>query len=1527
MQLDETQALTEIDALLDRLGHNNDNAEQTVSELVETLHALAERYSEGEYQGISDALVLLSELIAPLQPSEHLDSEELLANAGLGIQQLVQSPNLAADPLLSCLADCRWPRPLASDDYEFLNEILMADLGILANAGSASIAGASAHQIAVSSLSSQMQGILLYQETARPADDIAIENLISALHLLSEACSEGDLAGFSDLFALYVELLQQLGEGAFSLRNDIASQLHQQLSTLVNQPSQQVIGQVLTTMTSPQWPEPLPADEIEFLQSLLNHDIKHLELSAAPDSPVEDDDQHNRDDNGADDSMANAVTPQGTIEVLTTTSCTEQVVADELTSTDAADEPASLTEKMRQTLKLQESLKQSELHDSQSLIDSLHQLIDTCSESDYVGFSDLFALYAELIQEAGDDAFRLSSEISQQLHQQLLSLINSPSTEATAEVLKLMSSDDWSQPLPIEDLEFLLPLLNEESSRLAKALTDADQVVTDQLNIEDVNDALPISADHSDEWLIAELALLADLADEPNSLAEATELGETAVVEATIETAATAASNRADADSKTPAKLDFLVVDFELLSKPQPAVDAAVVAMLSDSMATPTQQWQQLQSLPTAKLLNETSSQISALSRALDTVGLRGARFVADGLITNISWLVLSPKELTLAAVNSVKCSLVALENYLSDMADKGRRNELIDHCATLPCGLDVEQAAFLSGLLALASIQDPRSIERRTAGQDEISLNIEKDVDPELMSMLGSELPLLSEAFTLSLQSVTDHGDTESLRDAQRGAHTIKGLANMAGIRGLASLTHCLEDILEFLTEAGTLPGAALSEDLLAAGDCLSAMCESVTDNEAAPDNSLEYLQKIIDWHYLAKTEGIEAVTGNPEPDQQAEDQTLEQPTSAFKAATPAPETTVPEAPVATKAEQRLSSEAYKAEPSSDTLEGDDKETVQQQSMSVPINLLDSLFRIAAESTTLNSQQDEELTKLRRLTRSSRDRYRAMERVMVDLESSLNEYSHLNSATSQDESEFDPLEMDRYNELHSSISRLHEAAADVSEVSANMDTHIRQLSELHSSQSGLQKEALDNVIRTRMVPVSTISVRVQRILRQACRAAGKKARLVIEGEHVMIDSRVLSQLADPLMHIIRNAVDHGLETPHSRFEIDKPETGTITLSFQRDTDQIRICCRDDGAGINTERVLQQALSKGLITADQQLTDQQINQLILMPGFSTREQISHLSGRGIGMDMVSQRVAALHGRLQIESIPGQGTYIKLALPSSSLMVRALLVLTGSQVVALSTQGIEQSLLSIDGSLCETAHGLIFETAEQSYRTLTLESLTDKPAHDYHRGQIHPVLIVNLGQGEQVAVLVREIVAHRELIFKEMGEQIPAIPGVPGITILSNGEVAPVIDLPTRVLHGSHDKLHTDLMPLVEQQRLPKIMVVDDSISARKTLITLLRDLGYEVHSAIDGLDAMNKIRKEQPDLLLTDYEMPRMNGIELASSVQAREETQNIPIIMITSRSTSKHRLEASNAGVSHYMTKPWNEATLLNTIEELLDA
>ncbi|MBR9828525.1 MAG: response regulator [Oceanospirillales bacterium] len=933
------------------------------------------------------------------------------------------------------------------------------------------------------------------------------------------------------------------------------------------------------------------------------------------------------------------------------------------------------------------------------------------------------------------------------------------------------------------------------------------------------------------------------------------------------------------------------------LEQAGPSVDPGILGMLTGSLQALQEQWQTTDANDT--LLEASLDALTPLARACSTVNLTGLHLLLTGLGYNLSHFQQHPGQFQNPQREQIATCLQAIHLHLGALADKGLREDLIDAFSDdcLPIHAEPQQAAFLSGLMALASIQSPDDIECETATADEVALQVSSEIDPQLMEMLYDELPVLVEEFQQQLQAVLVDHEADALLSAQRAAHTIKGLANMAGIRGLANLTHHLEDILEVLTDAKVFPGSKLTRELTAASDCLAQMSESITEETDAPDNALHQLQQLMNWFYRLRTEGIECA-----------DEVLDDADQAM-----------PPQPVATTAPVK----AVASAPAADKPEVDKEHA----HIRVAVSILDNLFRIAGESSTLNAQLDDTLSQLRRLSRSNRERQRGVQKVLFDLEQQLQDHFTLNAHLNESDSDFDPLEMDRYNTMHTTLSQLQEAVADVREVDQETDHQLRHLAELHVRQSNLQDESLDNVLHTRQIAVKTISSRMQRIMRQACGTAGKQARLVIEGEDVLMDSQILNQLADPLMHIIRNAVDHGLETPHLRFEAGKDETGTLTISFSQRNGKVYVSCADDGAGINLTRVREIAEQKGLITADTVLNDREVQRLILVPGFSTRDEISQLSGRGIGMDVVYQQVTRMQGTLNIHSTTGAGSRFELSMPASSLLVHALLVRSaGGRVYALSSHTVEQSLLSIDGEFKQTDNGTRFITADGEYPAYALDTLMGEPKADYHGMRLHPVLLVNLDHGEKAAVMVREVLAHRELVFKPLGEYLPDIAGIPGVTILANGDVAPIVDLQARIIDRN-----SILRPAQEaseqafELRLPHLLVVDDSLSARKTLATLLSDSGYQVTTAIDGLDALDKVRSDPPELILTDLEMPRMTGMELAAIIRNSKQFNTIPVIMITSRSTLKHRGEAEAAGVSAYLTKPWTEAGVLERVQSLL--
>jgi len=448
--------------------------------------------------------------------------------------------------------------------------------------------------------------------------------------------------------------------------------------------------------------------------------------------------------------------------------------------------------------------------------------------------------------------------------------------------------------------------------------------------------------------------------------------------------------------------------------------------------------------------------------------------------------------------------------------------------------------------------------------------------------------------------------------------------------------------------------------------------------------------------------------------------------------------------------------------------------------------------------------------------------------------------------------------------------------------------------------------------------------------VRQTCRLVDKKAELVVRGAGTLMDSNVLNDMIDPLMHLLRNAVDHGIEPPGQRQHLGKPPVGQIELNFGREGNNIVIRCQDDGAGLDLAAIRRTATERGLIAADQSLTDEELARLILLPGFSTRGEATQTSGRGIGMDMVHSRLLDMKGSLRIHTQAGQGCLIELRLPVTLISTHALLVRLRDQMVALSDRGIEQILYSGVGAIQRLGKVTTYRMGDEVYELSALDALLNLPPDHRAQSRTAPsVLLVREETGALRAVLAQDIVDSRDLVVKNLGEYLPRLNGIVGATILGDGSVVPVLDLPellrAPVARQSTRTAGRAAAPAAPAPHRPFVLAVDDSLSARRSLAQFAQDAGFEVRTARDGLEAIEIIKGKRPDLVLADLEMPRMNGLELTAHLRANQATRDVPVIMITSRSTEKHRREAETTGVNMYLTKPFMEDELLGHIHHLL--
>ena len=890
---------------------------------------------------------------------------------------------------------------------------------------------------------------------------------------------------------------------------------------------------------------------------------------------------------------------------------------------------------------------------------------------------------------------------------------------------------------------------------------------------------------------------------------------------------------------------------------------------------------------------NEYKLIIERFSLATESVGLSGLNKTLVHLENNISNIIEKRHSVDANILDYLNLYAELSLNYLDDMDDELSITNLIEPIYSanwfIPI-IDNKDALFKELHSPSLLIEDDIEIRATQANSDDVSLALPEDVNQQLLDSLLQELPVQTAAFTDAItQLVEGNATLKEVERAQRIAHTLKGAANTVGVVGIATLTHHIEDIFNAFTKHQRLPGMKLADTLMNAADVLEMMSEALLGQGETPDQALAVLQQILDWANLIDQDGI--------PDDNVDVQV--------------------KLPTADTAKQ-----------TEDTTHL--KESAAETMLRVPASLMDNLLRIAGESIILGGQLQERLTQTLHQTQLTHQQNLLYQQLVFELEQIVDVQGLTAKKSNTKLNEiFDSLELEQYNELHTVTHRLVEAATDSKELTQNIEDELNRLDTLLVDQNRLHKENQEIVMQTRMVPVQNMVPRLQRGIRQTCRFTGKKVNLNVEGADTLMDSDVLNELIDPMMHILRNAVDHGIEAEKVRKKKHKDETGNIKLSFFRDGDHIVVRCEDDGSGLDLVTIKAIAIKKNLITKDEELSDDELIRLIWLAGFTTRGETTQVSGRGIGMDAVYNQITALKGQLNITTTIDVGCTVEIRLPLTLISVHAILVKLRKQTLAISNRGIEQILSPGDGELIVTNDEYHFHLNDEVFTAYDVETLLHMPRDQRLDDRSErTVLLVRDETGNRTAVTVEQVVGNQDLVVKQLGMYIPDIAGIEGATILGDGSIAPVLDLPGLIRTALNKDMDHIIERLAETETPVKkiiALVVDDSLSARRSLAEFVKDLGYEVRMARDGIEALEVLETTHPDIILADLEMPRMNGLEMTQHIRSNKNTQDIPIIMITSRSTEKHREMADSAGVDSYLTKPFSEDQLLENIRNLL--
>jgi chemosensory pili system protein ChpA (sensor histidine kinase/response regulator) len=741
---------------------------------------------------------------------------------------------------------------------------------------------------------------------------------------------------------------------------------------------------------------------------------------------------------------------------------------------------------------------------------------------------------------------------------------------------------------------------------------------------------------------------------------------------------------------------------------------------------------------------------------------------------------------------------------------------------------------------------------------------------------------------------------DAEAPAQLRRVLHTFKGSARMAGAMRLGELAHRMESRL-MVGEEPAAATPALFEALDADLDDIAFLLEGLR----AGKSNLE-----LPWVAQAK-----AAAAPQEPAAvEAESPEIVPATPALPLHVPA---VVPLAPAATAAAPEAA-----AEP----------ESASRAMLRVRADVIDRLANEAGEVSIARARVEGELRALKanllELTGSVIRLRSQVREIEIQAESQIQSRM---SAVAETHAGFDPLEFDRYTRFQEVTRSLAEGVNDVSTVQQSLLKNLDDADAALLAQARLSREVQQRLFSIRTVPFGSLSERLYRILRATARELDKRANLEIVGGQTELDRSVLEKLAGPLEHLLRNALDHGVESRAARVAAGKSETGEISLTVRQAGNEVMIELADDGGGIDLSRVRERARELGLVAPDAQPTDAQLVECIFRPGFTTASKVTQISGRGVGMDVVRAEITALGGRVEVSTREGHGTTFTLYLPLTLAIAQIVLVRAGGRLWALPAPMVAQVQQVKAEALLQLYVAREVDWQQQRYPFHYLPRLLGDNAHNPETARHNPVLLLRSGQS-RAAVHVDEMVGNQEVVVKNIGAQLARVSGISGATVLGNGEIVLIINPVQLAQRADVEVFDPNAEKRVARTTAPAaparpvVLVVDDSLTVRKITSRLLAREGFDVLTAKDGVDALQVLTEQLPDVILLDIEMPRMDGFEFTKTIKRDAKLSHIPIIMITSRTAEKHRNLAKELGVDLYLGKPFQEEDLLKSLREMLE-
>jgi chemosensory pili system protein ChpA (sensor histidine kinase/response regulator) len=818
-----------------------------------------------------------------------------------------------------------------------------------------------------------------------------------------------------------------------------------------------------------------------------------------------------------------------------------------------------------------------------------------------------------------------------------------------------------------------------------------------------------------------------------------------------------------------------------------------------------------------------------------------------------------------------------------------------------------------LTSFAELLQPEPQRAKVRGDALDDEDDIDAVDLIDEELFPIFREEgEELLPQLQARMREWARRPSEVAAAAACMRTLHTFKGGARLAGAMRLGEMAHRLETAIEHLLARGQASAADV-EALLARVDAISSSFElldrRVEDLPTAPQPAV--------------LDAVEEAAAEPEP--VAAEAPAEQPQEAIA---------IPEAPPVPAAEpvpaRAIDWSRFKGGATAVPLPVIDKQMASTGAVRVRAPLLDRLVNQAGEVSITRARIESDVGQIKGSLGDLSENLDRLRRQLRDLE--LQAESQIASrmeAAKASSQEFDPLEMDRFTRFQELTRMMAESVNDVATVQRGLQRSLQATEDELASQARLTRDLQDDLLRTRMVEFESMADRLYRVVRQAAKETGKQVRLDIVGGSIEIDRGVLDRMTGPFEHLLRNCVAHGVERPELRTAAGKDATGTISINLAQEGNEVAVEFRDDGAGLNLGRIRERAVAMGLLAADAQASDAELANMIFAPGFSTAEGVSELAGRGVGMDVVRAEVNAMGGRIETATAAGQGASFRLVLPLTTAVTQVVMLRSGELSIAVPSTLVEM-VRRIPGDEVEQCYASgAFTLGDKVLPFFWLGALLQAGGRGSSTGRSQPVVVIR-SASQRVALHVDEVLGNQEVVVKNLGPQLSRLPGLAGITLLPSGAVALIYNpVALATLYGDAAREQVRQRPGADEPELPAavaaqpplVLVVDDSLTVRRVTQRLLTREGYRVALAKDGLDALDKLSEELPTVVLSDIEMPRMDGFDLVRNMRSDARLAGLPVIMITSRIAQKHRDYAAQLGVNHYLGKPYSEEELLSLV------